>query len=148
MNGDFAAALYILLLLGYIKEPRTSVQLSESTYMNPARIRKLCSMLKSAGYIGAKEGRGGGIYLTCNIKKITLCDVCRSVCGEPFGGISASENVSSGMEDVLETLSAELNKACAGVLGHITVYDMEKTLAKKQKSELFSQNIKKHTDRT
>lgn len=59
-----------------------SNNIANSLNMNPALVRKEIINLKRANFIESKEGKGGGIRLLLNAKKIKLSDIFLAAKGD------------------------------------------------------------------
>lgn len=76
MNSDFSIAIHCLLLLAdQTNSTVTSDSIANSACVHPVRIRKVLGILKRNGYIGSKEGAGGGFYLSSDPSQITLDEI-------------------------------------------------------------------------
>ena len=102
---------------------------------NPVVIRNLVALLKEAGLVDSKEGKGGGLKLAKPPSKISLQDIYISVA---HGGSVLSLNkraeikscpVSSGMKKVLPTIFEEVDRAVEKSLkGKTLLSVMEKVI--------------------
>lgn len=76
MNSEFTIAIHSLTLLAYRPDRMaTSDVIADNVCTHPARVRKVMSRLRSAGYIKAKEGAGGGFMLAADPAQIKLGEI-------------------------------------------------------------------------
>lgn len=59
MDTKFSTAIHMLILISEAKAPMTSEQIAESVGTNPSYIRKIAGLLKKAGIIESRQGKGG-----------------------------------------------------------------------------------------
>lgn len=129
MNSEFAIALHCLLLL--TDRPNqiiTSETIAKSACVHPVRIRKIVSLLKRNGYVQSKEGAGGGVYLSCDPRQITLDALYRLT---SFGTLKPKcpQNanhclVSTKIEDVLGNIFHQAERQVERFLHQYTIYDV------------------------
>lgn len=80
MNSDFTIAVHSLVYLANLPEYMASSEaIAHNVATNPARIRKVMSVLRKKGFVKTKEGMRGGYLLSCDPENITLADVYHTV---------------------------------------------------------------------
>ena len=111
MNSEFTIAIHSLTLLAYRPDHMaTSDVIASNVCTHPARVRKVMSRLRSAGYIQAKEGAGGGFMLAAEPSSIKLGDIFRLMAsgslkpgwcsGDPDQPCAVASNITGVMEDI------------------------------------------------
>lgn len=124
-NTRFAVAVHVLVVLGCLeregRELVTSGQIARSVNTNPVVIRTLLRVLKKAGLVRSKEGKGGGVRLAKSPARISLQEIYQAV--EGAGILAASDKprnelcpVSCGMKKVFRSVAEEVDDAVAQVL--------------------------------
>lgn len=109
-NTHFAIGLHILTALAYNKGAIIpSSQLAQSVNTNAAFLRTVISILREAGLVETKLGKGGGAFLARPASEITLLDVYRAT--ELCGGIN---------QHGCETSPCELAQSMTSILGDIS----------------------------
>lgn len=87
-NNRFAVAVHILTALAYMKDqPLTSTQIAKSVSANPVVVRRILSLLASAGLIKSKTGKMGGCQLGRPANAIRLYDIYVAIGEEPLFGV-------------------------------------------------------------
>lgn len=127
MTGStrFAMAVHLLTVLGYLERkgvelvPSSKIAVSVNTHA--VVIRNLIRVLKDAGLVESKEGKGGGLKLSKNPAKITLREIFEAV--ENDGIIAERDKpvfspcpISRGMKSVFHSIANDVDAAVAGVL--------------------------------
>lgn len=131
MTGEYAIAVHAVVYLSHKDTLLSSDAIAQNVCTNPARIRKIMSMLKKAGIVATKEGLEGGYYL---LKK--PCDITLKAIGEAVqvdyvsaswrsGSHDLSCLIASGMADIMDGIYDSLNELCRERLEHITISDIE-----------------------
>lgn len=88
MNSEFTIAVHSLVLLAYRTDrSATSEYIADNVGTHPARVRKVLSFLKKAGYVATKEGSGGGYTLACDPNEVSLAEI---YCVTSIGSIKPS----------------------------------------------------------
>ncbi len=141
-SSRFAVAVHILALLEESGDgPVTSEYIAGSVNTNPAVVRRILSMLASAGITASRLGAGGGALLARPAAEITLLEVFQAVeACELFAMHSAQPNpqcpVGRNIQAVLEettgaaqrALEAELaGRTIADVLRQVKIHEQEET---------------------
>jgi DNA-binding IscR family transcriptional regulator len=76
MNSEFTIAVHSLTLLSFRPDHMaTSDMIAHNVCTHPARVRKVMALLRKQGYVGAKEGIGGGFILKCDPDQVTLGEI-------------------------------------------------------------------------
>jgi len=122
-NSQFAVAIHVLCVLGVLEEMGeervSSRQIGMSVNTNAVVIRNLVGLLKEAGLVDSKEGKGGGLKLAKAPTKISLQDIYSAVAGdESVLSLNKREEfkqcpVSCGMSKVLPPIFEEVDRAVA-----------------------------------
>ncbi|MGJ7922138.1 RrF2 family transcriptional regulator [Neobacillus sp. LXY-4] len=111
MNSDFVIALHSLVLLANLPDQMANSEvIAENVCTNPARIRKVMSLLRKNGYVKTKEGIGGGYILSSDPDEITLSEIYLTVSvgalkpnwctGDPEQTCVISSNTQSVMDEI------------------------------------------------
>lgn len=91
-NSRFPISLHILTLLNEAKgDVVSSEYLAGSININPVLVRKEIMNLRKYGFVGSKEGKGGGSFLAKSAKEINLGEVYKSVRSSNVLGQSKNE---------------------------------------------------------
>lgn len=78
MNSEFTIAVHSLVYLAYLPEKMASSDMiADNVGTNSARVRKVMSGLRKSGFVGTREGSGGGYRLTIDPESVTLADIYR-----------------------------------------------------------------------
>lgn len=122
-NSQFAVAIHVLCVLGVLEEMGeervSSRQIAVSVNTNAVVIRNLVALLKEAGLVDSKEGKGGGLKLTKAPIKISLQDIYAAIArDEGLLGLSKRAEfkqcpVSCGMKKILPPIFEEVDRAVA-----------------------------------
>ncbi len=120
-NSQFAVAIHVLAVLGVLHEHGetriSSPIIAKSVNTNPVVIRNLVALLKQAGLVASKEGKGGGLYLAKAPAQISLLEVYTAVSeNEVLLGLNPRSEfkpclVSCGMKKVLPLIFADVETA-------------------------------------
>jgi len=119
MNSDFVIAAHSLVLLANLPDHMAnSESIAENVCTNPARIRKIMSILRKQGYVKTKEGIGGGYILSCDPEKTTLSDIYLTISsgslkpnwctGDPEKECVISSNTQGAMDQIFNEAEAHL----------------------------------------
>jgi len=138
MNSDFVIAMHSLVLLANIPDHMAnSDTIAENVCTNPARIRKVMSILRKNGYVKTKEGIGGGYLLSCDPENTTLSQIYLTISSgslKPHWCTGDPERkcvISSNTQSVMDEIFIEAEQHMQAYLGQITisrVLDRIKTL--------------------
>ena len=80
MNSEFTIAVHSLVYLAYLPERMASSEaIAENVQTNPARIRKVMSVLRKSGFVETREGMRGGYRLAVDPGTVTLGDIYRAM---------------------------------------------------------------------
>jgi len=80
MNSEFTIAVHSLVYLAYLPERMASSEaIAENVQTNPARIRKVMSVLRKSGFVETREGTRGGYRLAVDPGAVTLGDIYRAM---------------------------------------------------------------------
>src|SRR5574344_246633 len=127
MTSDFCIALHALVYLDHKACALSSEQLADNICTNPARVRKIMAMLRTAHMVETREGLDGGYRLIANPAKTTLAAVASAVDAQfaEMNWYSGSPDkdclVSSGMADIMDGILSDLNSVCMKRLGETTI---------------------------
>jgi Rrf2 family transcriptional regulator, repressor of oqxAB len=128
-SGRFAMAVHALALLAQSEEGHPSDFIAGSVNTHAAFLRRVLRQLAGAGFIRAREGRGGGYRLARPAAGITLADVYRAV--EPEGPLAPSPcepnprcPVGAGMRAAFATASAAARRGLEASLAEQTVAEV------------------------
>ncbi len=138
-NGEFCVAVHALVYLDHKACFLTSEALAENICTNPARVRKVMARLKKAGLVSTRAGADGGYLFTGDAAGITLnrigeaLDVRYIQGGWRSGDPDMECLVSSGMANVMDGLTEELEIRCREALAAITLADIERRIFDPQK---------------
>lgn len=140
MTSEFTIAVHSMVYLYHHKGMvYSSETLAENICTNAARIRKVMSKLKKAGYVETKEGIIGGYQILENDVSITLYDIAKALDVVFVSNSWKSGNpdmeclIASGMANVLSGVFQELDMICYEQLKKITIEDIDKKLRKAKK---------------
>ncbi|WP_285769276.1 Rrf2 family transcriptional regulator [Peribacillus sp. SI8-4] len=140
ISTRFSVGIHILSLLEINKEGvNTSDYIAKSVNTNPALIRKITGMLKTAGLVNVRPGIAGST-LAKELSDITLLDVYHAVNvthdKELFGihdnpnpACPVGRNIQSAIEPLFSVAELALEKA----LGAVTIEDVVKEIIEKDK---------------
>ena len=128
-SGRFAIATHALALLAETEEGYASELLARSVNTHPVFLRRVMSMLRKAGVVRAREGRGGGYRLARAPERIRLDVVYAAT--EPEGAISPSPcepnarcRIGAGIRVAFEEAAAEANAGLLRGLARRTIADV------------------------
>lgn len=134
MAAVFSVAVHAIVYLNHKKTNVSSEALAENICTNPARVRKVMSMLKQAGLVQTKEGPSGGYLFIKDASKTTLRQIADAVDARfvEMGWRSGNEDmeclIASGMADVMDSIYVGLNHDCLKKLDEITVLDIDRQI--------------------
>lgn len=140
ISSRFAVGIHILTLLEFNKDGISSSEfLAGSVNTNPAVIRKIMGMLKSAGLVNVRPGVAGA-ELAKDLSEITLLDVYKavnvvqenelfSIHENPNPACTVGRNIQNAITPLFASAEAALEKA----LGNVTIKDVVKDIKEKEK---------------
>lgn len=134
MTGEYAIAVHALVYLNHRNTLLSSDVIAKNVCTNPARIRKIMSMLKKAKIVATKEGLEGGYYILKPASEITLRDIGEAIQVEyvsaswKSGSHELSCLISSGMADIMDGIYDGLNDICKERLNRVTIADIDKQI--------------------
>ncbi|OWR31836.1 transcriptional regulator [Saccharibacillus sp. O23] len=131
MNSEFPTAVHLLVYLAHKPgQTANSEELAQNVDTNPARVRKTMGCLRTQGWIGTREGNGGGYFLEAEPGSIRLSDVyLASCCGglrpKKSTGRSESEcEISSGISGAMDHYFSEAERRYLDYFDGVTVQDV------------------------
>ncbi len=137
MDAEFSVAVHALVYLLHTGRITSSEELADNICTNPARVRKIMSKLKKAGYVSAVKGRYSGYQVDEMIRRVTLKQVLIALDEQPVkenwrsGDIDRDCQVSSGMGAIMDQVYADMNVACLKHLGKITIGSVSQEIFQK-----------------
>ncbi|PJN88428.1 Rrf2 family transcriptional regulator [Bacillus sp. mrc49] len=140
ISTRFSVGIHILSLLEINKEcVNTSDYIAKSVNTNPALIRKITGMLKTAGLVNVRPGIAGAT-LAKELSEITLLNVYHAVNvmqDKELFGIHEKPNpacpVGRNIQDAIEPLFSVAELALEKALGAVTIEDVVKEIIEKDK---------------
>lgn len=147
MTGEYAIAVHAVVYLSHKDTLLSSDAIAQNVCTNPARIRKIMSMLKKAGIVATKEGLEGGYYLLKKSSEITLRAIGEAVQVEyvsaswKSGSQDLSCLIASGMADIMDGIYDNLNELCRESLEQITISDIENQIFGPDSSSNFEKGV-------
>jgi len=128
MNSDFVIALHSMVLLANLPDHMANSEtIAENVCTNPARIRKVMSILRKSGYVKTKEGIGGGYILSCEPEKTTLSHIYLAMSSgslKPHWCTGDTEKkcvISSNTQGVMDEIFIEAELHMQSYLNQITI---------------------------
>ena len=128
MKSDFVIAMHSLVLLANIPDHMANSEtIAENVCTNPARIRKVMSILRKSGYVKTKEGIGGGYILSCEPEKTTLSHIYLAMSSgslKPHWCTGDTEKkcvISSNTQGVMDEIFIEAELHMQSYLNQITI---------------------------
>jgi Rrf2 family protein len=142
VNSEFTIAVHSLAYLAYKPDRMaTSEMIAHNVNTHPSRVRKVMSCLKKQGYVGTKEGIGGGYLFDRSPEQITLAEIFRAT---SIGSIKPSwcsgngdDNcmVACNMAEVMDHIFCEAEEQLIMYLQRITINDvLERVRTARQQS--------------
>lgn len=138
MTSEFCVAVHALAYLNRHPWTVSSETLAENICTNPARVRRVLSGLKKAGFVEPREGAEGGYRLCRPPEEITLAGVAKAL-GVQFVGSSWHSGdpdmaclIASGMAGVMDGLYGELDRLCYDRLEGLTLAHIDRRLPQKE----------------
>ncbi|GAB6160047.1 RrF2 family transcriptional regulator [Howardella ureilytica] len=138
MTAEFPLAVHALVYLYKSGKVTTSNELAENICTNPARVRKVMTLLKNSGLISSGRGKDSGYSIFGENGDITLAQVMSALEEEPVfmkwrsGDESGDCLISSGMGKTMDGIYSEMNKLCNDYLSDITIRDIANNVVKRQ----------------
>ncbi|MFD1957879.1 RrF2 family transcriptional regulator [Paenibacillus thailandensis] len=131
MNSEFTIAVHSLVYLAYLPERMASSDMiADNVGTHSARVRKVLSALRKAGYVETREGAGGGYRLTIDPNAVTLGDIYRVMSqgslmpGWCSGDPSMDCVVGSNMKEVMNGIFCTAEKQLENHFRGITIQDV------------------------
>lgn len=131
MNSEFPTAVHLLVYLAHsLSKTANSEELAANVGTNPARVRKAMGCLRGSGWVGTREGVGGGYFLTAEPANIRLADVYRaSCCGglrpkKGTGSPSSECSISSGISGAMDHYFGEAERRYLDYFDGVTIQDV------------------------
>lgn len=81
-STKFSDVLHILLHMTGSSGPSTSQNLAKTMRTNPVVVRRTMAGLREQGFVSSEKGHGGGWQLSCDLNKVTLYDIYKTI-GSP-----------------------------------------------------------------
>ncbi len=129
-NTHFSMAVHLLCALAW-NEGRLvgSQDLAYSVGTNPSFLRGLIGVLREAGLVETRQGKGGGSKLARPAGSITLHDVYRATESTPLLRVHVPDCESScvvarRMKDLLDNVNEQLEDTLGAELKRTTVADL------------------------
>ncbi len=128
LNSDFTIAVHSLVYLAYLPGHMASSEaIACNVATNPARIRKIMSILRKTGFVKTKEGTRGGYLLGLKPENITLGQIYQAISlgalhpnwqtGDPGHECPVSSKTQHVMDDIFQ----EAENSVAVLLDQYTV---------------------------
>lgn len=128
MNSDFIIAMHSLVLLANKPDHMANSEtIAENVCTNPARIRKVMSILRKNGYVKTKEGIGGGYLLSCDPEKTSLSQLYLAISSGSLkpnwctGDPKQECVISSNTQSVMDEIFIEAEQHMQSYLSQITI---------------------------
>ena len=129
-NTHFSMAVHLLCALACNKNELVgSRDLAYSVGTNPSFLRGLISVLRQAGLVETRQGKGGGSTLARPAESITLHDVYRAIETKQLLNVHATDCnsicvVARNMTNVLNDVNGKLESMLSAELKRTTVADL------------------------
>ncbi|MEH7356327.1 Rrf2 family transcriptional regulator [Neobacillus drentensis] len=128
MKSDFVIAMHSLVLLANIPDHMANSEtIAENVCTNPARIRKVMSILRKSGFVKTKEGIGGGYVLSCDPEETTMSHIYLAISSGSLkphwctGDPKQNCVISSNTQGVMEEIFIEAEQHMQSYLNQITI---------------------------
>lgn len=134
ISSRFVVATHILAGLAlYGGQPVTSERLAKSASTNPAVVRRILSMLSSAGLSRAQLGQGGGALLARPAESISLLDIYRAVENETLFALhrhlpDRDCPVGRSIQPVLSETLDRVSRALEEELARVSIADVARAI--------------------
>lgn len=134
MTGEFAMAVHALVYLNHRCATLSSKELAENICTNPARVRKVMSLLKKDGLVSTREGGAGGYTFVLNPASVTLQRVADAVHANFVSTVWRSGDtdmeclVASGMANIMDGIYGNLDALCRAQLSNVTIQDIDQKI--------------------
>lgn len=134
MTGEFAMAVHALVYLNHKHSTLSSEELAENICTNPARVRKVMSLLKKDGLVSTREGGAGGYTFSLDPASVTLKRVADAVQARFVSAAWRSGDtdmvclVASGMADIMDGIYGRLDALCRAHLENMTIQDIDRMI--------------------
>ena len=136
VSTRFTVALHILTLLAQsADEALTSKYIAASVNTNPVVIRRLLALLRRAGLVESKNGRGGGWLLSVDPGSISLSNIRRAINeASPFSMHSTPPNpactVGRNIQSVLGEVYQSAEQKLQDDLARTSIKDLLRSVQK------------------
>lgn len=129
MNTHFVIGIHCLTLTTMQGRAVSSNEIAVSVRSNPVFIRRVLTMLRSAGLVKISLGVHGGVYLARPPSEITLLDIYRAVVEDkllPLHHTSPNPDCPCGgsIQPVLHNIFDEAERALEVSLQRYTIQDL------------------------
>jgi DNA-binding IscR family transcriptional regulator len=74
-DSRLSGVLHVLLHMAEADGPVTSDTLAKVMQTNPVVIRRILAGLRKQGFVHSEKGHGGGWWLSCDLRTVTLHDI-------------------------------------------------------------------------
>ena len=136
MTSEFTIAVHALVYLNHKAQLLSSEALAKNICTNPARVRKIMTKLKKAGFVSTKEGAEGGYRMLKAPQELSLLAVADAVEAKfvtaswHSGDTDMDSLVASGMAGIMDRLCVDLDGICRERLEQIHLSDIDKMIFK------------------
>ncbi len=136
MTSEFTIAVHALVYLNHKAQLLSSEALAKNICTNPARVRKIMTKLKKAGFVSTKEGAEGGYRMLKAPQELNLLAVADAVEAKfvtaswHSGDTDMDCLVASGMAGIMDRLCVDLDGICRERLEQIHLSDIDKMIFK------------------
>lgn len=125
-DSRLSRMLHVLLHMAHHDQPLTSEAIADMLGTNPVVVRRTLAGLRSAGYVHAEKGHGGGWTLACDLNRITMLDIHRAVGGPRILAMGhASDNpqclVEKAVNQALGDVLTQAEQLVLDKLSHVTL---------------------------
>jgi Rrf2 family protein len=143
VNSEFTIAVHSLALLAYKPDHMaTSDMIAHNVCTHPARVRKVMAMLRKQGYVGAKEGIGGGFILNCDPSQVTLGEIYQLTSlgsvkpGWCSGDVEQDCMIACNMASVMDGIFSAAERQMIEYFNQWTIQDVLVQVNKEQQRKL------------
>ncbi len=141
MTAQFPLAVHALVYLLHTGRVTSSQELADNICTNPARVRKVMSILHQRGLLEAVRGQSSGYMTRPDGGGISLKTVLESLDEEPVsmnwrsGDMDRDCLVSSGMGAIMDMLYSRLNEQCTDFLETVTIGSISDMIFKPKEAQ-------------
>ena len=128
MTSEFTIAVHALVYLNHKAQLLSSEALAKNICTNPARVRKIMTKLKKAGFVSTKEGAEGGYRMLKAPQELNLLAVADAV--EAKFVTASWHSGDTDMDCLVDRLCADLDGICRERLEQIHLSDIDKMIFK------------------